>query len=428
LPAKLHCIKGAEEGQVLVVPDGEELVIGRSKSADITLDDKLLSRKHAKISVRENAALLTDLQSSNGTYLNGERVSRETRVVSCDQIQLGTHVFQVELSVGMVGSGTSTSPSIPVPLQARTMVFCSVCYRAVPKPLAVERPGFGDVCPDCTDADTYPEDMIEGFRLLERIREGRLGVLFRARHLTLHKDVAVKIVRAERACSELVLLRYIREAKIGGRLFHPNIVEMYDAAVSRGHYYINMEYLSGETLWRSVARRGPLPIPEIVGLGASLAEALAYAHGQSVVHRDVSSACIHLSEDGRPKIGDFGLGKLELPDEESATPTGESVGSLCFVAPEQLTDATSVDHRVDIFGLGASLYHALTGAPPFAARTVGEMLENRKGGVVLPLTSSRQDCPDALATIVTHCLAESPAHRYQTAQELADALRGLRVR
>ncbi|MHC4393426.1 MAG: FHA domain-containing protein, partial [Planctomycetota bacterium] len=118
MPVKLHCIKGTEAGQVLVIPDGGTLVLGRSQKADISLDDKLLSRKHIQISLQGGAALLEDLNSSNGTYLNGERVGREMRLSNKDRIKIGNHVLQVELSPDMVGGGPAPG-SLPLPTLAR---------------------------------------------------------------------------------------------------------------------------------------------------------------------------------------------------------------------------------------------------------------------------------------------------------------------
>jgi tRNA A-37 threonylcarbamoyl transferase component Bud32 len=428
MPVKLHCIKGVEAGQVLVIPDGGELVIGRSQGADISLDDKLLSRKHVKLSVRDRAALVEDLQSSNGTYLNGERVTRETRVVHSDRIKIGSHIFQVELSEDMVGAPTAsggTAGSSAQPGQPRQIVFCCVCLRAVPSDQAVRNPGYGDACPDCADTSQWPQDMLEGFQLVERIGEGRLGVVFKARHLALQKYVAIKVVRSERIRDETALRRYMREAKIGGRLFHANIVEMYDAAVSRGHYYISMEYIEGETLRQRIGLYGALPVAEIVNYGGRIAEALAYAHDQGVVHRDVTPACIFLGKLGQVKLGDFGLGRLNLPDEPRLTPRGEPLGSLCFMAPEQLEDAGEADARVDIYGLGAALYQGLTGRLPFYAETLPGILDNRRRGALTPLIQARPDCPEALAAIVAHCLAQDRAQRYQTAAELAAALKAL---
>lgn len=431
MPIKLHVVKGKEPGQVLVIPDEGAVVIGRSKNADICLDDQMLSRQHMKIESRNGFAILTDLASSNGTFLNGEKV-KESRLATGDKIKIGSHIFHVELGEGMTGAAGSAAAAagglgaIAGAAAAREVVFCSACYRATTAVEAVEKLGGTWLCADCAEGKPFPENMIEGFKIVQKIGDGKLGPVFKAKHLALMKYVAIKIVRAERAVDENVLRRFVREAKIGGRLFHPNIVEMYDAAVSGGHYYITMEYIDGETLLERIAASGPQPPAEVLRIAARVADALAYAHGQKVVHRDVRPANIFLGKRGEVKLGDFGLARpLEGAVEQfgEITPARVGKGTLHYMAPEQLEDARAADFRADIYSLGASMYHALVGRPPFEAPSIGETIENVRAGRFVTLDQACPTCPPEIAAIVHYALNRDRNYRFASAAEMLNSMK-----
>ncbi|GIW72435.1 MAG: hypothetical protein KatS3mg102_1977 [Planctomycetota bacterium] len=414
---QLRAIKGRERGRTLQLEDGAIAVMGRAPDVEFSFDDRMMSRRHARFEARDGVVIVTDLNSSNGTWVNGERV-RERRLAHGDRLRIGGHVFHVELP--------HEASAGPGPRRPRQVAFCARCYAAVPLAEASADPtGAGALCPGCAGGDAFSPDIIEGFKLGQRLGADSLGPVFLAYHLTLHKKVAIKIITAERAVDEVALRRFIREAKIGGRLFHPHIVEMYDAAQAGGHYYISMEYVGGESLRQRLERQGPLPAGEAVRIGAALAAALAYAHERGVIHRNVRPGSVLLGEAGQVKLGDFGLARLLSPDEPRLTPPGEPLGTLCYMAPEQLEDAGAADARSDVFGLGATLYHALAGSPPFLAPSIPEILANVRSGALVPLRQARPDLPAELVTAIAHCLAHEPAHRYQSAAELAQALRRL---
>jgi serine/threonine protein kinase len=346
------------------------------------------------------------------------------RLSNKDRIKIGNHVLQVELSPDMVGGGPAPG-SLPLPTLARDMVFCPITFRATAKSDMVRSEQGTMVSPECDASVEYTPGMIQGYQLVERLGEGRVGVVFKARHLALNKDIAIKVLRSDRARDALELRRWTREAKIGGRLFHPHILEMYDAAVCQGHYYICMEYIDGETLAERVGLYGGLPVVEIVSYGAKIARGLQHAHDEGIIHRALSPACIFLGAQGQVKLGDFGLAKVLWPGEDPLTPRGEAIGSLLYMAPEQLESGRDVDHLADIFGLGASLYHGLVGKPPFGADSVAGVLANRRRGALRPLLEARPDCPEPLSAAIAHCLASDRAQRYQSAGELATALEAM---
>ncbi len=435
---RLHVVKGKQAGQVYVVPDEESRVIGRSKNADITLDDALLSRTHLKIEIRDGVGKLTDLASSNGSYLNGEKV-KETRLASGDKIKNGGHILLVELlPVGAAVSGAQGSAAAAAGGYAAiaavgegstttsALFFCGSCHRAVSADQVRDLEPGRVLCADCAEGKPFDEDMIDGFKILGKLGEGKIGAVYKAKHLSLMKFVALKVVRSERAVNEQVLKRFMREAKIGGRLFHPNIVEMYDAAVSDGHYSISMEYVEGETLDERIRKEGKIAPDEAIRIGTKIADALRYAFEQAqIVHRNVKPANIFLGRHGEVKLADFGLAKSLAEDYGFITPPGEGKGTLHYISPEQMADARAVDQRTDVYALGATMYHALAGAPPFDDSVVGKVIENIVAGRKEPLAAARPDCPPELAAVVEKALEKDRYRRFATAGEMLAALKAI---
>jgi tRNA A-37 threonylcarbamoyl transferase component Bud32 len=435
MPVRIHILKGNDVGNVILIPDGENRTLGRSKTADVRIDDPLLSRQHVRIAIQDGVARLTDLNSSNGTYLNGEKVA-EARVVDGDRFKIGSHVFHIEVLppgaalTGAAGSRAAAAAAVAAiasgpPLVTRgELKFCRHCHKALAFEGIVE-PTPGDVlCVDCADGKTVESELIEGFQLIEKIGEGKLGPVFKARHLTLMKNVAIKVVRSDRAVDEQCLRRFMREAKIGGRLFHPHIVEMYDAAVSDGHYYISMEYVEGETLDERIHRTGPVAWQEATSIGLKVADALRYAFEHRIIHRNVRPANVFLGRKGEVKLADFGLAKaVDETDPRLVTPPGVGKGTLFYTSPEQLTDARQADQRSDVYALGATLYFAVVGVPPFDAPSVPEVVQNILEGHLVPVEMLRPDCPRELTVAIGTCLAREKERRFPTPGDLLAALR-----
>lgn len=246
-----------------------------------------------------------------------------------------------------------------------------------------------------------------------------MGAVYEAFDPEAQKPVALKVLIAGEHGSPSLLQRFQREATAGAALSHASIAKVLDSGVDGPQHFLVMELVEGKPL-SDLLRDGPLPIDRAVGLAARLCDALAHAHEHGVVHRDLKPANILVAAGDVPKILDFGLAKA-LSEETRLTRTGEIVGTPAYMAPEQAFDA-AIDHRADLYSLGAVLYEMLTGSPPFNARSVMSVLRQLESEDPKPPGEVNPGVPAALEAVVLRCLEKSPDKRFQSAAELSEAL------
>ncbi len=258
--------------------------------------------------------------------------------------------------------------------------------------------------------------VVEGYSILARIGKGGMGAVFKAVHLETGRLVALKILPVNLARNRNYIRRFLREARSASQLSHPNVTRVYEVGNSRGIFYFSMEYVSGETLIVRIKRGGPMDAEEALDVAAQAAVGLAHAHGKGIVHRDVKPENIILREDGVVKLTDMGLAKKVDSVEQDITVTGQVVGTPCYMAPEQITSPKHVDHRVDIYGLGATLYHMVTGRRPLVAETSAQVMLRVLNEELLFLPDD--DVPEAMQWLVRRMTAKSPAQRQQSMEEV----------
>jgi eukaryotic-like serine/threonine-protein kinase len=267
--------------------------------------------------------------------------------------------------------------------------------------------------------------MVGKYVILDRLGSGSMGRVYKAHHQLMGRVVALKIISPDLVTNDRVVSRFQREMKLVGRLDHPNVVRAYDADQSNGILYIVMEYVAGVSLGQRL-REGPLPPVDVVSYAAQAALGLHHAHAQGIVHRDIKPSNLLLNEEKLIKVLDLGLGVLMDGDSQAtfATADGVAVGTVDYMSPEQAC-GRDVDGRSDLFSLGCSMYHLITGRQAFPGDSPIERLGRRINNRPVPITDHRPDIPASLVAVLDKLLATKPHDRYQTAGEAAEALQGL---
>jgi len=259
------------------------------------------------------------------------------------------------------------------------------------------------------------------YELLEKIGQGGMGVVYRARQHGLERDVAIKLLAAGPWASEEFVARFRREAKSAARMQHPNIVEIYEFGHRDGLNYFSMRLIEGQTLAQRMAEKGPMAPTEAAKLLRILAEAMDYAHRLGVLHLDLKPANVLLTQTGEPLIADFGLARRIDAGHEGGT---EISGTPSYMAPEQAQlESHPLAASTDIYGLGAILYELLTGRPPFLSGNAQSTLERVIADAPVALRQIDKRLPADLEAICLKCLEKQPASRYASARELAEDLR-----
>jgi len=265
-----------------------------------------------------------------------------------------------------------------------------------------------------------PMEYFGEYKLLEKIGDGGMGAVFKARETLADRVVALKVLRKSYAGNTAFVERFDREARLARALAHPNIVACLNAGTCRGVQFMAMEYVEGETLKARLKREGGrLPEAEALRVGREVALGLAHAHSQGVLHRDIKPDNILMGQDGSVRISDFGTAKSFL-DEESLTQTGVIIGTPYFISPEQVRGDKNVDHRADLYSLGATLYTVLTGAPPFDAPSP---LQIMRAHLFEEPKNPRERNPELSAgtvLVLGRLMAKAPEARYQSGAEVAE--------
>lgn len=259
------------------------------------------------------------------------------------------------------------------------------------------------------------------YELLEEIGRGGMGVVHKARQLSLGRVVAVKRLPFSATTNPDYVKRFRVEASAAASLQHPNIVAIHEVGVHQGQHYFAMDYIEGQSLARVVAA-GPLPVHRAARYVKIVAEAIEYAHQRGILHRDLKPSNILLDPFDQPRVTDFGLAK-KLEGDSSLTLSGQVLGSPNYMPPEQADAGRgNVGRPSDVYALGATLYHLVTGRAPFVAATVAETLRQLQTEEPVSPQLLNPAVPRDLATICLKCLEKEPEKRYATAQSLADEL------
>jgi hypothetical protein len=321
-----------------------------------------------------------DLGSKHGTLLNGQRVSA-ARLKLGDQLVLGTRRLELKSA------------------------------RAEAQKQSVQAVGAA------RPADV-PEKLA-GYRIERLIGKGAMGSVYLAVQESLRRPVALKVLAPKLAADRDFVQRFQAEARAAAALSHANVVTVYDVGEEQGAHYLSMEFMAGGSLEQKLASSGPLPWKSALGVLIDAASGLAYAESRGIVHRDIKPANLMYAGTGTVKIADLGLATtLEQEAIEVGAAGGRKVyGTPHFIAPEQAR-GEAVDHRSDLYALGATLYRLLSGHTPFEGASTREILRALQSEEPEPIGARVPDLPGDLAAIVTRLLAKDPLERYPTAEAL----------
>ena len=282
---------------------------------------------------------------------------------------------------------------------------------------------------DKFESDRGAEIAFGDYIVTDELGRGGMGTVLLARHRRMERTVAIKVLPGAALESESAVSRFYQEVKVAAQLNHPNIVHAYDAGEHHGFHYLVMEYVPGRDLSKVLADRGVLALDAACDYILQAAEGLSYAHRKGVVHRDIKPANMLLDDEGVVKILDMGLARIGSHADQTEslhlTTTGQVMGTVDFMAPEQAEDTRNADHRSDIYSLGCTLYRFLTGAAPFSRDTIVKTIlahrEAKPPG--LGFRQSNHPAGYEVEQIYLRMVAKQPADRYQSCDELIQDLR-----
>ncbi len=326
------------------------------------------------------------------------------------------------------------------PAQQQTNIGATSVPHAAPppspqKPQPAAAPG--DVGEVASTDDVPIGTALGGYEVMQKLGSGGMGSVYLARQVSLDRNVALKTLHPQLAVDPQLVSRFTREAYAAAQLTHHNIVQIHDIGQDKNVNFFSMEFVDGNTLANVLRENSKLDVETGVSYILQAARGLKFAHDHGLIHRDVKPENLLLNDQGIVKVADLGLvkkiGSHETENMQQMqafssnvglTQINKSMGTPLYMPPEQALDAARVDHRADIYSLGCTLYHLITGRPPFMGRTAMEVMTKHQHEAVTPPDVVVKDVPAALSPIVTRMLAKRPDDRYPNMKDVISALEG----
>jgi eukaryotic-like serine/threonine-protein kinase len=268
--------------------------------------------------------------------------------------------------------------------------------------------------------DTNRKFSIPGYQMLDRLGKGSMGVVFKARQVSVDRVVAIKILLAPLAQNKEFIKRFEREAMIAAKLAHNNVVNAIDAGQIDGHYYFVMEYVEGPTIKDFLDKNKTFEEKEALRITLGITEALKHANHRGLIHRDIKPENVILTKQGDVKLADLGLARLTDDEKWGLSEAGMAIGTPYYISPEQVRGQTDIDIRADIYSLGATLYHMVTGKVPYGGDTPNEVMRKHVDANVslVPPDHLNGKLSGGLGMVVETMMAKNREHRYQSPDDL----------
>jgi hypothetical protein len=419
MSVELRITDGPEKGKTFAFPDHDTFLFGRLEDCHARLpNDQQVSRRHFILEACPPKVSLRDLGSLNGTYVNGKKWGGRNKGESPEQG--AKHRFPTvdlkhgdQISVGQtrieIIVREDQGPKIKAEVQAGELSELS--------PEKLYDLIFGQ-------EQKVPLLQIPGYRIEKELGRGGFGAVYQAVREKDRKTVAIKIMLSQTDASERDIERFKREMEVGLQLEHPNIVRFLESGSNKGCFYFTMELCDGGSLQDMFRKnRAPLPLTTVMPLILQALEGLAHAHEQGFVHRDLKPGNI-LIHQGSARISDFGLSKnFQLAGLSGLSVTGGHSGTPVFMPPEQIINFKYVKPVSDVFSMGATIYHLLTGEFPFDFSAKRDPMDVILNDEVIPIQKRISSLPKGLVATIDRSVRKSHKDRFQNAAEMLKAIK-----
>ncbi len=423
----LKVLEGPYAGRDFTFDQHDTFLIGRSDNAHLYLpEDKFFSRHHCLLEIAPPRVFLRDLGSTNGTFVNHQRVA-EAFLSNGDRIQGGATVLQVEVQAEQpVTIDNSEAPTLSRPTLVQ--VECANCGRREQTEAAPDTK-LTFVCEECREELKRRPQPVPGYEMIRMLGRGGMGCVMLARDENNGNSVAIKTLLPEVAVADQSLKRFMREIEVAAALDHPNIVRFLESGTHNGAVYLVTEYVEGSDAARLAdSQGGRLPYQQAINIIAQSLDALAYAHTRGFIHRDIKESNILITGESNltAKLTDFGLAKSFTQSGMSGiTMAGDMAGTFAYMPPEQIRDFRNVRPTSDIYAIGMTAYSLLAGDIALnlgpghdMAGTVRAIFEGR----IIPLRERAPDVPARVAEVIERALTKEPENRWQSAAAMRTAL------
>ena len=426
----LRVTAGPYKGRIFTFTQHDSFLIGRNPEAHLCLpEDRFFSRNHCLLEINPPRSFLRDLGSTNGTFVNGQRV-REVFLNNGDRIQCGETILVVEVGV----TDSRAQPRVELEHQTTApvivMVECLNCGRREQAQASAVDERFTFLCEDCRIELKRSPQPVPGYDTVKLIGRGGMGTVMLGRAQQTGRAVAIKTLLPEFAVSDKAMKRFLREIDVAAALKHRNIVEFIDRGTHNGVVYLVTEFVEGcDASKLAETRGGSLPYQEAVSIISQSLDALSYAHSQGYIHRDFKDQNILVTGEGNhlvAKLTDFGLAKSFTHSGMSGvTMAGEMAGTLAYMSPEQLRNFRDVRPQSDIYAVGMTAYSLLAGTIALdlpkkssVANTIRAIFEQP----AIPLQQRVPHVPQRVCEIIDRALSKDPTKRWQSATAMRTAL------